>query len=203
MSLFTVQVGSDPAIEVYGGLPAADQYINAMIGDGAVAYRALVTATNTADRQRLLVAATRWVDSLAWQGAPDGYQSTTLQFPRSGLTSADGTAATDAQQLAIVNRAVFELVALLADDPDVLTEPDAGSNVQDLGAGSARVAFFRPTSAQDGNATVLPVVIDRLLGRWAASADPAVAAAAAGTVTGTNCHSDFDRCDELEVVTPL
>jgi hypothetical protein len=198
---FTVTLAGGTPTEIYAGDTFIDKYVNEKIGAGAKKYRAL--PANGDDRKRLMIEATRLIDALAWQGAPSFAGSTTLQYPRTGLTNSDGTTVSDADQLALVAKVVGELVALAAADPDVVAAADAGSNLRGLGAGSARVDFFRPTSFQDGNATLLPVPVQRLIGKWLAIASASVSAAAAPVSTGTNSCSDFDACDELKVTGPL
>lgn len=208
MSLFTVSIGSDPAIEVYAGTSAVDQYINAMIGTGAAAYRNLTVGGD--DRKRLLVAVTRWIDSQAWAGSADAAGGTTLQFPRTGLYQPDGkTVADDAYQLAVVARAVAEMVAIVAADPTALAALDAGNNVQSLDIAQGRLSFFAATSARAGTATLLPLPVHRLLGQWLAVNDTGVQTAVAGGSGGVNTCSDFDPDDGdddddvLDVTEPL
>lgn len=208
MSLFTVQIGSDPAIEVYAGTSYVDQYINAMIGTGAAAYRNLTAGGD--DRKRLLVAITRWIDSHAWAGVADAFGGTTLQFPRTGLLLSDGvTAATDAYQLTVVSQAVAEMVAIAAADPTALTALDAGNSVQSFSTGQGSMTFFAGTSARSGTATLLPLPVNRLLGQWLAANDTSVQTAASGGSGGVNTCSDFDPDDGdddddvLDVTEPL
>lgn len=189
MTLFTVAIaGTTDPIEVYNGLPAVEDYLNAAIGDGATAWRALTTGSD--DHKRILVAATRYFDSLFWQGDADAQGGTTLQWPRSGITL-DGVPVDPATVPAAISKGINELCALIADDPDVLTQADSGSNIRSMQAGSANLVFFRPTSPGDGNATVLPTVLNRLVGRYLASASAAIAAATAGVSTGVSRRSDF------------
>lgn len=194
MSLFTVTIGTDPGIEVYAGTTYVDQYLNAMIGTGAAAYRNLTVGGD--DRKRLLVAVTRWIDSLAWAGTADAYQSTTLQFPRSGLLMPDGvTAATDDYQLTVIAKAVAEMVAIVATDPTALTALDAGNSVQSFNTGQGSMTFFAGTSARAGSATLLPLPVNRLLGQWLTANDLSVQTAAAGGSGGVDTCSDFDPDD--------
>lgn len=194
MAVFTVTlIGDAVPYEVYGGLPAAQHYLLAAVGDGATAWKAL----SADDQGRWLVAATRYIDAQIWQGTPTGLAggtATTLQFPRTGLTNLDGSTldATNVPQVLI--NACFEMAAVLADDATVQAAVDAGSNLKSMGAGSARLEFFQPQSSQIGNVTTLPTPVDRLVGRWLAAASGAVAAAFAGVATGTNSCSNFGTC---------
>ena len=193
MSLFTVTIsGVTNPVEVYGGLAACKDYLGAMIGDGATAFAALTTDS---DRGKYLVAATRYIDAQAWAGVADAFGGTTLQFPRSGLLDQYGAAISDAAELVLVNQAAFELVALLAADADVQAAVDSGTNIQSMQAGSARLQFWRPTSAIDGNATMLPVAVNRLIGRWLAASSAALGLATAGVATGVT-FDDGDSDDD-------
>ncbi len=195
---FTETLAGGAAIEVYGGLTAADAYIHAMIGDGAVAYRALVTAADSDGRKRLLISATRYLDSLAWQSTPL-LSGTTLQIPRDELTDAAGNDVGDAAQLALWERATFELVAIMAADTDTASAVDQGSNVQSMGAGSAQIAFWRPTSAADGTAPVLPIVLHRLIGRYLTGTGVGATPVTIGGASGGTCdESSFDSCDAYD-----
>jgi hypothetical protein len=193
---FNVTIGGSTTIEVYGGLTACDAYIEGAIGDGATAYRSLAASGD--DRKRLLVAATRYVERLTWQGTATtpAVGGTTLVWPRTGVTDPNGTAVDPNTVPSALTNAVFELVMLGATDPDALSAPDSGSNVKKLDADGTSIEFFRPTSALDGTASVLPSVVSQLVGKWLASASATVAGAS-GTSTGYGACSQFDDCDRL------
>lgn len=193
MSFTVTIVGVTNPIEVYNGLQAVEDYLGSTASARVTAWNALPVDGD--ERKRILVDATRYIDSLFWQGMADAQGGTTLQWPRSGITL-DGVAVDPATVPAAIGKGVNELCALIADDPDVLTETDSGSNIRSMQAGSANLVFFRPTSTGDGNATFLPTLINRLVGRYLASASPALAAATAGASTGVSTRSDFGcTCD--------
>lgn len=190
MAIFTETIGTDlTPFEVYGGLTACTHYLLASGDDGAVAFRAAAAD----DQKRALVGATRYIDGFFWSGVATGLAGgtpTTLQFPRSGLTDAYGAALDATNVPSQVVSAAFEMAAILVVDPTAASNADQGSNVASLGAGPASLSFFRPTSAQLGTASVMPTVVDRLIGRWLASSQAAVA----GFISGTNPCSDFSMC---------
>ncbi len=62
------------------------------------------------------------------------------------------------------------------------------------------VEFFRATSAAQGTATRLPVVIQRLIGRFLGSTAVSVAT---GVAYGTDGVSSFDACDDADITRPL
>jgi len=186
VTIFTQTIGSN-SYEVYGGLTAALAYLTAAADDGAVAFIGL-----DADNQvRRLVGATRYIDSMSWVGAPTGLAGatpTTLQFPRTGLTNGLMQPVDSTTVPLVVVEAAFEMAAILSGDSSAAANVDTGSNVQSLGAGPANLSFFRPQSVADGNATRLPTVVDRLIGRWLASSGSTVVA---GIATGVDGRSDF------------
>lgn len=187
--IFTVTIAgvTDP-IEVYNGLPAVEDYLGATSSARVAAWNKLTPSGD--ERKRILVDATRYFDSLFWQGDADAAGGTTLQWPRSNLTL-DGVPVDPATVPAAIGKGINELCAMIAEDPDVLTETDSGSNIRSMQAGSANLVFFRPTSPGDGNATVLPTLLNRLVGRYLANASAAIAAATAGVSTGVSRRSDF------------
>lgn len=193
MALFTVTVGTAAAVEVYGGLTAAIDYITQSYGTSYTTWLALAED----DRERTLVGATRYLDRQRWKGDANGAASTTLAFPRDGITDADGDTVSDATQLAAVEKATFELAAMAAVDPDVFAQLDQGQNIKSMGAGSARLEFFSPTKTKDGTATKLPTIVNDLIGQWlAGSGGPAVIIG--GTSTGTCEDGRFENCDDFE-----
>jgi hypothetical protein len=195
MALFTVSIaGVSPDPEVYGGLVAATAYIGARIGDAYTAWRAL----DEDDKERTLVSATSYVDSFTWVGTANAFDSTTLEWPRDDVTDSSGATLTNAEQLAIIERAVFELAALAADDPDVFALLDGSGNIASVGAGGASVSYFNPTSTSDGSAPKFPnALIDRLLARFlAATTTNAYATITAGQAGDSD--SGFSRCEDYD-----
>lgn len=177
-----------------GALEDAKTYISARFGPSYTAWLALTDD----DKNRTLVSATSYIDSLQWQGTATGTVNgnvTFLQWPRSGIDGVDSTTV----PTQIVN-ATFELAVLIAADPDLPQNADSGSNVQSMGAGPAQMSFFRPTFAANGSASVLPPLINRMIGQWLAGAGVALAGA---KISGINACSDFDRDDERSVIWPV
>lgn len=191
MSIFTETLTGDATpFEVYGGLAACAHYLLGAPGRGPAAFLAL-----SADNQkRRLIGGTRYVEQQFWQGVATGLAggvATTLSFPRTGLTDVTGAPLDATNVPSVVPQAVFEMTAILSVNQEAGADADSGSNVSSLGAGPARISFFRPTSPDDGNATVLPTVVDRLIGRWRAAAG--ASAVFAGFASANPC-SDFGSC---------
>ncbi len=187
---FTVTVTSGTAREVYGGLTALDAYALDSDGEAAVAFRAL---TDDDDRKRKLIAATRYIERKRWQGTANGDGGTTLAFPRDDL-ELNGEDASNADQLALVEEAVFELAMLGTVDESVFSAADQSSNVKSMGAGKARMEFFSPTKVGSG-ASKLPTVVNELIGQWLAGSGEMPLVSGAPSSTGTECDSYFDTCD--------
>lgn len=196
MSVFTVTItGVSAPVEVYIGLPAAKDYVGAMVGDGADAWAALVDdAASGPTRSKVLVAATRYIDAQVWNGAADAQGGTTLQWPRTGVTNPDGSAVDSTTVPAALQKAIGELCALIAADPDVVNQLDSSANIREVGAGSARVAYFNPTSISTGTATKLPTIIQQLVGKWLAASG---GIAVVGYSQGGNSTTDAGPCSDL------
>lgn len=178
-------------------LDDARNYITARFGPQYTAWLAL----GDDDASRTLVSAADYIDSYAWQGTATGQvlvngvlTPTTRQWPRTGVLVNGVQLDPTLIPQQIVN-AQFELAVMLLQDPTLSNSVDSGSNVSSLGAGPARLSFFRPTSVLDGNATVLPPLINRMIGQFLASASPT--AQPTIFVSGINGRSDFrdeERC---------
>ncbi len=167
-----VLVGS-PAGTIYGTYALAEIYIDSQYGAGYRAWEALAVAV----RKRVLLSAAAYLNRQAW------------------IADYDTFAERDA--LAAFPIASYELAALAASDPTVLSRLDQGSNIQSAGAGGASVTFFSPTSAARGSATVLPPILMGLVGAYLAISETA-GPAASGGVSGSADNpfdglSDFDR----------
>lgn len=190
MALYTVEINGGAAVEVYAGLAKVDAYLNNSSTKGAIAYRALTAGSD--ERKRLIVDATRLVDRHRWQGTANGLDSTTLAFPRDDI-EIDGEVASDADQLALVEAAVAELVALLAVKASTYSQADTSSNIKAAGAGKARIEFFGPTRTKDGSATKLPTVVHDMIGMWLAS-QAAGGGVSIGGTSSSSSTSNFNPC---------
>lgn len=194
MALYTVTItGVADPIEVYGGLTQAVAYITSSFGASYTTWLALAED----DREKTLVGATRCIDRQRWKGDANAFDSTTLAFPRDEIEDSDGETVSNAEQLAAVEKAVFELAVLAATDPDVLSTADQGQNIKSMGAGSAKLEFFSPTRTKDGSATKLPTIVHDLIGQWLVGSG-AAAVIIGGSATGTCDEGHFEDCDDFE-----
>lgn len=146
------------------------------------------TALSTDAKGAHLVAATRRLNLLRWQGSKALGALQADAFPRTGLTYADGTAVpTD-----VAPDAVAHATALLAGsielDNEAGSSGSSGTNVKRVKAGSAEVEFFRQQTGvplQDETAYEL---VREFLASWASGIG-------AGEAYGTDGASAFDDGD--------
>lgn len=118
------------------------------------------------DQQRTLNSAVAYLDGLAWQGTATGAANDLglTEWPRSGI---DGVSESTIPT-GIMN-GTYEMAVLIAADPDLPNKLDQGSNISSVqGGGGVGVSYFAQTSALLGTAPVLPVVVQRLVGRYLA-----------------------------------
>jgi hypothetical protein len=127
--------------------------------------------------QQTLVSATRYLNQLAWQGTATGLigsTPTSLAWPRSGVF-VDGVPVDSTTIPDDITKASFELAVLILADPTLPGKLDQGSNLQSANAGGGTgVTFFSPTSARQGTATALPVIVMRLVAKYLATAGSSV-----------------------------
>lgn len=175
----TVTIGTND-YDAYVSLEDAEAYLDAQIA--ATTWQA---STDDDQKGRAIVSATRFIDRLEWQGEKsDPYQE--HQFPRTGLTYADGSEVpSDAVPQQVLD-ATCELAALMIDGTDVqnVSNP-AEQQIQALRAGSASISYFR-SDAMVGQR--LPQIVQELLGRWLLSAT----ARNVITATGTDGEDAFE-----------
>jgi hypothetical protein len=141
------------------------------------------TALDTSMQQKTLNQAARYLNVLPWQGTPTGplgSDPASLVWPRTGVT-VDGVAIDSLTTPSDVTHGQFELAVLINTDPTLPGKLDQGSNIQAANAGGGTgVTFFAPTSARQGTATVLPVIVQRLVGKYLAMPDDAGSFGASG-----------------------
>jgi hypothetical protein len=129
-------------------------------------------ALDSTTQQKTLNSAARYLNVLAWQGTPTGplgSDPASLVWPRTGVT-VDGVAIDSSTIPGDVSHGQFELAVLINADPTLPGKLDQGSNIQAANAGGGTgVTFFAPTSAAQGTATVLPVIVQRLVGKYLAT----------------------------------
>lgn len=139
-------------------------------------------------KDRGLIEATRVFERQAWAGDKE-VPSQALAFPRTGLVDKDGIALTGAETLDIIGEAQFEYALVLLADSDALNTRDAtGSNVKSVGAGSAKIVFFKATKGSRFPLTVTDLVGDFFGGKGGTTIG--------GIVSGNCDSSSFTSPDD-------
>ena len=168
-------------------LVSARAYHDGSFSPQVTAWLKLTGTDGDAIATRTLIAAARMLDLLPWQGAPTGMlngQPTPLAWPRTGVV-VDGVAIDSTTVPVEITRAEYELAPLIFADPSIQGKRDTGSNIRRVGgAGVPEVEFWAPTSAAAGTATLLPVAIQRLVGKYLASPSLSASSLSAG---GSSC----------------
>lgn len=137
MSLQTLTINGR-SYTAYASVAEADAYL-AVDPTRCAAWSDLSETT----RASHLVAATRRLDLLRWSGSKAS-DSQAAEWPRTGATD-NGTAVDDATVPQKVEDATILLAGSIALDASTANAGTSGSNVKAVGAGSARVEFFRPS----------------------------------------------------------
>ncbi len=146
-----VTISAGVTATIYGSFAEATSYLGASGSEAAQAWRDLA---DDADRKRKLVDATRALNRLAYTEDYDTFAERDVL----DLGTGDGDAAFP------FRAGCYELAALAAADPSVLTVEDQGSNIASVSAGGASVTYFAPKSAAKGTASILPPVVMALIG---------------------------------------
>lgn len=127
------------------------------------------TALSADNRKRCLASAVRYLNAQNWS---DDYDT----FAERDAVGAFATAQ-------------YELAVVIANDPDVVTQLDTGSNIQSVGAGGASVTYFAPTTGS----YVLPPVVHRLVGSYLARSSSAVVSISSTGCETNSFNDDYDR----------
>lgn len=174
--LITITGGASELI--HGTFAASKLYVDGMFGDAYDTWRALAASGSfTADdrKKQTLAAAVRYLNAQTWTAAADTF------LERDAIPA--------------FAQAQYELAVLIASDSSVLSAVDSGANIQSMGAGSAQISFFAPTSAALGTATKLPLVVHRLVGTYLAAAGVTVIG---GYGVEGDDESPFSECNDYD-----
>lgn len=122
------------------------------------------------------------------------FKDQAAQHPRTGLVTCGGVAV-DVNTVALqVEEAQIELAFDLTQDTTLESKPNQGSNIKKVGAGSAQVEFFNPTTS---GASRFPPIVQELLRCFLGGGDQSRSGAIA---TGTCDHSQFDDNDRFDLI---
>lgn len=153
-------------------LEDAQAYADSRFGPNYTSWLGL----DPSDQQRTLNTSVAFLDLLAWEGTATGAPNSNgfTSWPRSGVII-DGVPVDSTSVPTDIVNASYELAVLIAADPDLPNKLDQGSNIQSVqGGGGVGVSYFVPTSAANGTATVLPVIVTRLVSKYLATPNGAV-----------------------------
>lgn len=186
----TVTIGTD-TYDVYVSVAQVDTYANGSLT--ASAWDALVAA----DKSRVVVSVTRWIDSQCWKGEKvDPVQP--LAFPR---TVGD---------IAAVEQAAIQLSVLLAANPSLMDQLTGATVAADGGtkrlkAGSVEIEYFRALnfSVYGGRVSVFPLPIMNLIGAWLCVNAVSAWGSSGSLAFGTDCPSVTGRRGRFGFVEPI
>lgn len=186
MTITTITINSVNYIS-YASVAEADDYL-AVDPTRATAWASLTTDQKGTN----LVAATRRLDILNWQGEKTGGVTQENAWPRTGVTYADGTPTSTTDVPLEVQDATILIAGDIATTGASAAEAgSSGSNIKRAKAGSAEVQFFAPQSGVPLQNTTAYDFIAQFLGTGDASLF--------GTISGTdnNATSSFTNSDEF------
>jgi hypothetical protein len=161
---------------------------------GSFAFFATYTAASVDNRARALVEATRIIERQLWAGAKvsDGQA---LQWPRTGVTYADGSEVSSASIPDEVVEAAYELALAGLADVSLFTGTSTEKQTKKLEAKGTSIEYFSPRAGDRW-----PGRVAELLAQFLAST------ASSGTPSGdsyvsdgVDCGSRFDDCDAYHV----
>lgn len=181
---------SGNAYDVYGTEAEVKQYLAGRLG--ADAY----DDASGAKKKKAHVQATRWLDTMKWQGSPTDASTQPLAWPRTGMTDCNGDAVLDTAIPDELCAAVGELVLILLGDSAASDQASTDKNIKKLGAGSASIEFFRAGDSQGKSGTPLPTQAWRLIKCFTGAGSQANSGAIA---SGTDECSQFDDGDRYDL----
>jgi Putative DnaT-like ssDNA binding protein len=147
------------------------------------------TALTSTQMGIYLVAATNRLDLLNWAGEKTGGASQVNQWPRTGVTYADGTDVSTTEVPTEVENATILLAGSIAIDSTVTDYDTTGGNIKRTKAGSAEVEFFRREAGYPlQDKTAYQLIKDFLEGATISSSTGTLA-------SGTDGVSTFDVDD--------
>lgn len=171
----TITLSTGETATIHGSLEGAKSYLAMQFGDAYDAWRSLSGGTGPAaddPKKQTLATAVRYLNAQNWQRDYDTFEKR--------------------DTVPAFEQAEYELAALIASDASFLNETDQGSNIQSLGAGSASISFFNPTTK---NAAKLPPTIMRLVGQYLAGAGSGVATGPSQSGSSVN---PFSKCEDYD-----
>lgn len=154
---------------IHGTFDAGVAYISMLYGEAADAWLALPEDS----QKRTLASAVRYLNAQNWDDDYDTFEKR--------------------DAIAAFAIAEYELAVLIADDASIVAESDQGSNIASLGAGSASISFFHPTTR---GADRLPPVLMRLVGQYLAASR--TRGANGGSGESSDARNPFSDCSDFD-----
>lgn len=189
-SVSTVTIGTD-TYNVYGTEAEIKTYLGGRLG--ADAY----TNAESNDKKKAHVQATRWMDTMQFQGTPtDLVTPQPLAWPRIGMTNCNGEVVLDSVVPNELCEAIGELILVILGNSAASDAAGTGKNIKKVGAGSAQVEFFRAGDAQGKSGTPLPTQAWRLIKCFTGAGSQLNSGAIS---SGTDACSQFDDCDTYDL----
>jgi hypothetical protein len=178
----------------YATIASADTYLGDSVRAGLN-----WSAVDNDTKARSLITATRLLDKQCFIGSKTD-TAQTLEWPRTGVTDADGNSvATDTVPDGIINGCI-ELAYELSQDETLETAQNTGSNDKKYKAGSVEIEFFRPGGVlgTDG-LTRFPIVVMEWIREYLCG----YGGKGLPSAFGTSDTSQFDDCDTYSLDEPL
>lgn len=170
----------------YASVAEADAYLN-IDPVREVAWELLTTD----EKGKKLVAATRRLDLLTWQGDKTGAEDVQENaWPRTGLTYPDGLAVSTSEVPKEVENATALLAGTIALNAKTADAGTSGTNTKSVKAGSAAVSFFRQ---KDGKALQDETAFDLVIPFLEAAAISSALGPLASGVDGESTFTDIDQ----------
>ena len=156
MSINTITVGTTDYTS-YASLVEADDYLAV----DAIRFDSWDALTDD-QKRKMLISATRRMDTLVWKGEKTGGDSQVNQFPRTGLTYPSGSSTSTTEVPLDIEDATILLAGSMAMDAEGALNSSA-SNTKKVVAGSASVEYFKTTQGQPiGDALVYSIILPYL-----------------------------------------
>lgn len=178
----------------YATIAEADSYLEDSIDAGLN-----WVSVDPDSKARALITATRLLDNQCWVGTKTA-SSNTLEWPRTGVTDADGNAVDENTVPDQIVNGTIRLAYELSQDPTLASQQNTGSNDKKYVAGSVSIEFFRPggvlgtSGIQRFPFSVMELVREFLCGYGSKGAPSSF---------GTDHTSQFDNCDIYDLDQPL
>lgn len=178
----------------YATIAEADAFLDNLIDAGP-----LWLSVDPDSKARALLHATILLDNQCWIGTKTA-DSNTLEWPRTGVTDADGNAIDENTVPDQIVNGTIRLAYELSQDPTLASQQNTGSNDKKYVAGSVSIEFFRPGGVLGTNGiTRFPFAVMEFIREFLCG----YSGKGAPSSFGTDHTSQFDDCDTYGLDQPL